>query len=221
MFKNFNSKSSGASIYKNEGENTLQSIMNYQIKYPLQKSGGKFLSTLTPMMSARYSPNKSKNKAQEDRAIDVDNIFSINRIGFSDTVEGGQSITIGNEYALFDNKNINKKILSVNLATAIRDVENHKMPAKSTLGKKNSDIYYKEVKKNLSDFEFKTAVFETSAPDPGNVEITINLVLAIFTLALIFRIMCCGRLKDENDKTKGLNLKSKSILWLAILYIFR
>ena len=141
LFKNFNSKSSGASTYKNKGENNLQSIINYQIKYPVQKSGEKFLSTLTPTMSARYSPNKSKNKVHEDRTIDIDNIFSINRIGFSDTVEGGQSITIGNEYALFDNKDTSKKILSVNLATSIRDVENHKMPVESTLGKKNSDIF--------------------------------------------------------------------------------
>jgi len=111
------------------------------MKYPLQKVGEKFLSKLTPTISARYSPNQSRNKSKDDRVMDVNNIFSLNRIGFSDTVEGGQSITIGNEYSIFNNKNDNKKILSVNLATSIRDVENKNLPINSTLGKKNSDIF--------------------------------------------------------------------------------
>jgi len=92
-------------------------------------------------MSLRYSPNKSKNRSEDDREIDVDNIFSINRIGSSDTVEGGQSITIGNEYALFDSNDNNRKILSIDLATAFRDEKNDKLPINSTLGDKQSNIF--------------------------------------------------------------------------------
>ncbi len=141
LLKNFNANSKRSSTYKNEGESSLQSIVNYEMKYPLQKIGEKFLSRVTPTISARYSPNQSRNKSKENRVIDVNNIFSINRIGYSDTVEGGQSITIGNEYSLFDSQNIDKKILSVNLATALSDAENDKLPISSTLGKKNSDIF--------------------------------------------------------------------------------
>ena len=119
----------------------LQSIVNYEMKYPLQKISENFLSTLTPTMSLRYSPNKSKNRSKDDREIDVDNIFSINRIGSSDTVEGGQSITIGNEYALFDSNDNNRKILSIDLATAFRDEKNDKLPINSTLGDKQSNIF--------------------------------------------------------------------------------
>tara|TARA_B110000467_G_C18026285_1_gene318331 strand:- start:3 stop:647 length:645 start_codon:yes stop_codon:yes gene_type:complete len=72
--------------------------------------------------------------------MDLNNIFSTNRIGFSDTVEGGQSITIGSEYSLYNNNALNKEILSVNLATVLRDVDNNKLPITSTIGKKNSDI---------------------------------------------------------------------------------
>ena len=142
LFKNFNANSKNSTKYTNEGDSSsLQSIVNYEMKYPLQKVGEKFLSKLTPTISARYSPNQSRNKSKDDRVMDVNNIFSLNRIGFSDTVEGGQSITIGNEYSIFNNKNDNKKILSVNLATSIRDVENKNLPINSTLGKKNSDIF--------------------------------------------------------------------------------
>ena len=140
LLKNFNVKSKNSTKYKDNGENTLQSIVNYEMKYPLQKVDKKFLRTLTPKISARFSPNQSKNKSLEDRNMDLNNIFSTNRIGFSDTVEGGQSITIGSEYSLYNNNALNEKILSVNLATVLRDVENNKLPISSTIGKKNSDI---------------------------------------------------------------------------------
>ena len=141
LLKNFNMKSKKSIIYKNKTENTLQSIVNYEMKYPLEKIGENFLSTLTPILSVRYSPNKSKNKSLTDRSIGLTDIFAINRIGFTDTVEGGQSITIGNEYALYSSKDDNKKIFSADLATSIRDIKNNKLPINSTLGKKNSDIF--------------------------------------------------------------------------------
>ena len=142
LLKNFNADSKKSATYKNKSESSLQTIFNYEMKYPLQKVRENFLSTLTPIISARYSPNQSKNKSRDDRIIDLNNIFSLNRIGFSDTVEGGQSITIGNEYTLYNNKpNNNNRILTVNLATVIRDIENDKLPINSTLGKKNSDIF--------------------------------------------------------------------------------
>ena len=106
----------------------------------LKKIGENYLSTLTPILSARYSPNRSKDKSKDNRFIDPDNIFSINRISYSDSIEGGQSITLGNEYTLL-NKGNNEKILSVNMATVLRDVENKRLPTSSTIGKKNSDIF--------------------------------------------------------------------------------
>ena len=75
LFKNFNADSKRSTIYKNKAESSLQSIVNYEMKYPLQKISENFLSTLTPTMSLRYSPNKSKNRSEDDREIDVDNIF--------------------------------------------------------------------------------------------------------------------------------------------------
>lgn len=141
LLKNFNVQSKNSTKYKGNSESTLQSIINYEVKYPLQKIGKNYLSILTPKFSARYSPNKSKNKSQEDRTVDLNNIFSINRIGFSDTVEGGQSITLGSEYALNRNTDNNEKILSVSLASVLRDEENGKLPINTTIGKKNSDIF--------------------------------------------------------------------------------
>ena len=107
LLKNFNADSKNSSVYKNEAENDLQSIINYEIKYPLKKSRARFDSILSPIISARYSPNKNKNIKDEDRFINYDNIFALNRIGKNEMLEGGQSITVGNEYKIYDKKNGN------------------------------------------------------------------------------------------------------------------
>ena len=42
----------------------------------------------------RYSPNNTKNIQSLDRKLNIDNIFSLNRIGTDDDIEGGTSIAI-------------------------------------------------------------------------------------------------------------------------------
>ncbi len=138
LLKNFNSHSENSTNSKNELEQNLQSIIKYQIQYPLKKQGVKFDSVLSPTFSAMFSPNKSRNIKGNDRIIDYNNIFSLNRIGSGDTVEGGQSITIGNEFKTLDKSG--EEIFSLNLATMFRDEENTDLPEKSTLNRKSSNI---------------------------------------------------------------------------------
>ena len=139
LIKNFNSDANNSSKFSNKNSSSLAAITNYELKYPLKKNTNNYTSTITPIISARYSPNDTKNRSQDDRIINYDNIFSINRIGLGDSVEGGQSITMGTEYSLI-NKN-NKRNISASLATVYRDKENKNLPLNSTLGKKNSDIF--------------------------------------------------------------------------------
>jgi len=151
LFKNFNSDSKNSNDYKNKIESNIQALINYEIKYPLKKNGKKFNSILSPIISARYSPNQNKNLSESDRLIDYNNIFSINRIGSDENVEGGQSITIGNEYKIYEKENDQKEIFSLKLATMFRDEEDTKMPKSSTLGKEKSDI--------IGGMKFKTNQF--------------------------------------------------------------
>jgi len=131
----------------------LKSIIKYQIQYPLKKEGVKFDSVLSPTFSARFSPNKSKDIKESDRIIDYNNIFSLNRIGSSDTVEGGQSITIGNEFKTIDK--FGEEIFSLNLATMFRDKENPDLPEKSTLNRKSSNIVGEMLYKSKEFFDLK------------------------------------------------------------------
>ena len=139
LIKNFNSDANNSSKFSNKNSSSLAAITNYELKYPLKKNTNNYTSTITPIISARYSPNDTKNRSQNDRIINYDNIFSINRIGLGDSVEGGQSITMGTEYSLINNDN--KRNISASLATVFRDKENKNLPLNSTLGKKNSDIF--------------------------------------------------------------------------------
>ena len=69
----------------------------------------------------------------------INNIFSNDRIANNNTIEGGQSLTVGSEYKL-TKKNNNDEFLLLNLATVVRDEENPDLPLNSTIGKKTSDI---------------------------------------------------------------------------------
>ena len=124
----------------------MLSLFIFESSYPLLREGLNFNNYLTPKLSLRYSPNSMKNLKSEDRRIDISNIFSLDRIGYSGTVESGQSLTIGTEY--LKSRKINNKgeneyptdLLKLSLATVFRDEINENMPTTSSLGEKSSDI---------------------------------------------------------------------------------
>ena len=86
-----------------------------------------------------YSPNSNKDLKTLDRKIDINNIFTQNRLSLDDAVEGGQSLTLGGEYSLKSKENGND-IIKAGLATVLRDDEEKNLPTKSTLNNKGSDF---------------------------------------------------------------------------------
>ena len=66
------------------------------------------LNIFIPKISYRFSPNNTRNIKDENRRVDMSNIFSNNRIGSNDTIEGGQSITLGANYKKNNVNNTNK-----------------------------------------------------------------------------------------------------------------
>ena len=183
LVKNFNVDSKNSSSQKNKKSHDLQSILNYQIKYPLRKIGKKYDNFLTPIVSLRYSPNKSKDIKNNDVIIDYNNIFSLNRISAGDTVEGGQSITIGNEFKTLDK--LDNELLSLNLATVIRDEVNSDLPLTSKLGNTSSDIVGElSLKpKKFLDFKYNFSLdndLSTLDYSKANAEISINNFVTSF-----------------------------------------
>ena len=140
LLKNFNVNSNNSKKYKNELENDLSGIFQFNSKLPLERKGLRFNSTLSPIFVAKFSPKNTKNLRSADNLVDYKNIYSINRIGSNETIEGGESITFGNEFSLFDTNYDQKEIFSFNLATSFRNEKNESLSEKSSLGQKTSNI---------------------------------------------------------------------------------
>ena len=139
FLKNVNSNGDNSSDYRDKTNNKLLGSFIFESAYPLKKENSNYTSFLKPIVSLRYSPTETKNIKNSDRRIDINNIFSQNRISSNETMEGGQSLTIGNEYRLTDKENIDE-YLFLSIGSVFRDQENEDLPTNSTIGQKSSDI---------------------------------------------------------------------------------
>jgi LPS-assembly protein len=138
LIKNANTKSQNSKKYKESGNHTIASLLQYNLSYPLKKDKINYKEILKPIASLRISPNKSKNNKNEDTRIDIDNIFSLNRISDSDTVEGGLSLTYGLEY--FGMNKDDQNLITAKIASQTKIKEDKNLSASSGLGKKTSNI---------------------------------------------------------------------------------
>jgi len=138
ILKNLNTSSKNSDKYDDKLQSGIASAFLYELEYPLKKEEKKGTSFLKPKLQARISPSNTTNINYEDVGINGDNIFLLNRIGNSHTLEGGQSLTLGTEYT-FQNKN-NETLADFNLASVFRAEVNEDLPFKGGIGNKRSDI---------------------------------------------------------------------------------
>ena len=139
LIKNVNTNSNNSTNYNDQIENKLLSTIMFESRFPLFKNNNNINKNLTPIISAKYSPTETRNLKDLDRRIDYSNVFSLNRLGESDTLEGGESLTFGIEYS--ETSVLNDELISIGLASIIRSSKNDDLPIKSTLGQKSSDIF--------------------------------------------------------------------------------
>ena len=138
LLKNINTESKNSQEYaKNFRSQNYGSIL-YDLSFPMKRAGKNFDSFLSGKASLMYSPNKNKNIKDLDRKINYRNVYSQNRLGLNDSVEGGQSITLGREYEIINKEN--NSILTAGLASVLRDKNDNKLPTNSTINNKTSDI---------------------------------------------------------------------------------
>ena len=139
LLKNVNSDGKNSTKFKDKNQSEILSMVLYDVDIPLIKNDDNFKNFLTPKFSFRFSPNDSKNLKDEDRSLNSNNIFSLNRIGFNETVEGGSNLTLGLDFEKKHKENDNT-ILSSKIASVFRNKVNENLPTSSTLDKKQSDF---------------------------------------------------------------------------------
>lgn len=137
LIRNKNSDSESSEKIKKGGDYKILSTILLDSKLPLKKESKNFNNYLTPRISARYSPNITKNNVNLDDKIFYENIYLLDRVD-NQAVEGGASLTLGLEYS---SKNINgEDFVNLSLANILRPNENPDLPKLNNLSEKRSNI---------------------------------------------------------------------------------
>ena len=141
--KNLNSIGKKTPQYKTNPQMEIASLLNVDFSMPLQKKSNNSNNLLIPKISFRFNPSDMKNYSSSENKIDASNIFALNRLGLSDTLESGRSITLGLDYNNNKKNNLDQinNYFELKLATVLRDKEENFISKKSTINKKNSNLF--------------------------------------------------------------------------------
>ena len=138
LLKNFNTYSKNSTIYESKNDHEIFGTFLLKTEFPLKKKLKEGNNFLKPVAQLRMSPTNGKNISSTGSKMDYSSIFSPNRIGRSDMVEKGNSITLGLE---FEKQNLNnEKMLGLNIGNIFKDKKNDTLPNKSKLNQTRSDI---------------------------------------------------------------------------------
>ena len=113
LTKNINSIGKNSTKYKNSLQSELISAYNYDLSMPLGKKYKNSRNTITPKVSFKLSPHDMKNHTSTSRRINIDNVFSSNRLGLGDSFETGESLTLGVDFVKEKINKINNEILNL------------------------------------------------------------------------------------------------------------
>ncbi len=177
IVKNVNSESENSDNYEEDKDSYLSGLFQYNLSFPLVKENEKSLSIIKPKMALKISPNHTKDLSKSDgNRLDVNNIFSIDRLSSNNTVEGGVSLTLGNDFTIFDQKK-SEEIFFIKFANNLRFEENDDLPKNNQLGGKTSNFFgeisYKpndiintkynvSTKNNFTDINYENLIAEIS-----------------------------------------------------------
>jgi LPS-assembly protein len=146
ILRNNNSMGNNSLRYKNSPQSELMGIYAYNASLPLKKFNENTIKTLVPKLSFIASPQDMKDHNSTGRRINVDNVFGIDRLRLGDSLEAGESLTLGIEFQ--KEKITNKdKILEIKeyfdfkLATVFRLNKEENIPINSTINEKTSNIF--------------------------------------------------------------------------------
>ena len=154
--KNLNSIGKNHATYKNSPQAELTSAYILNSSFPLIKRDSNTINTFEPKLSFMYSPHQMKDHSNNGGLITMSNIYSVSRLGMSDSFEEGGSLTIGVDYrkekiiskdkpvkiAGKDDDDIKliEDYFEFKLATVIRNKKEKNITPSSTINRTNSNI---------------------------------------------------------------------------------
>ena len=138
LLKNFNTYSENSTVFEDNADHELFGTLILNSELPLRKKLQYSTNYLKPKFQFKFSPTNGKDISSDSGRLGYDSLFSSNRIGRSDMVEEGKSLTIGLE---FEKQNLtNEKLFGLSFGNVIKDKKNFSMPSKAKLDQTRSDI---------------------------------------------------------------------------------
>ena len=151
--KNLNSLGKKDSLYKSSPQLELMSNFELVSSWPLLKKNNQHFTYITPKLSLRFNPGDMKDYSTSlEKKINIDNIFSDNRLGLTDSFESGRSLTLGLDYKKENLQDINK-YFEMKIATVLRDKTETNIPKISTINRKGSNLFGSVKNKFSEKFE--------------------------------------------------------------------
>jgi LPS-assembly protein len=146
------------SDYKTPNENLnsqINPVVGLDASLPFAKLSKETEQYLIPRILTRYSPGKMTNAKSNDTTLNMDNLFSINRMNSDELIEKDLSFNIGLDW-MWKEKITNKNKpaeAGFSIGQVIKFNEDPDMPTKSSLQNKNSDLVTKANYLSPGNFE--------------------------------------------------------------------
>ena len=182
-FKNFNVTAKNHENYKSSLQSELLNIYEFNSRYPLFKMENGNKNYITPKFSFRINPSDMKNHSNKSSILTTDNIFSINRLGMSDSYEEGRSLTLGLDFKREDVLSEDRYI-ELKFASILRDKKEDRIPASSTANRKTSNLFGSL---DASFSEFFTLNYDFSLDNDLN-KLNYNSINAEFSADNLFSV---------------------------------
>ena len=140
IVKNVNTDSQNSANYKQDENYYLSGLFQFNSSLPMVKDFGNKQNILKPKLTVKIAPNDTKNLRNNNNRLDVNNLFSLDRISSNDTLEGGVSMAYGNDFTILS-KSDSREILSLKIANNLRFDQNKDLPINNQIGQKTSNIF--------------------------------------------------------------------------------
>jgi LPS-assembly protein len=141
LIRNSNSDTKNSDKFK-KGENFyLSGLFQFNSSLPLVKTNDYLQKIFTPKISLKISPNNNTEDLKDSESrLDVNNIFTLDRLSSSNTIEGGLSLTYGSDFLIFNKQN-SRDLFSLKFANNLRLKNHDDLPNNNQLGAKTSNFF--------------------------------------------------------------------------------
>ena len=119
LLKNANINAKNSKTYKNKENAFVSGMLQFNSSIPLIKENEKYKKISKPRLSLKISPEYTKDNSDDDIKINMNNIYSINRAVRDNAIEGGLSLTYGNDFLVLDKKK-SSQILNFKIANNLK-----------------------------------------------------------------------------------------------------